>query len=232
MRFDPALIPATLLRRYKRFLADVRLEDGTELTVHCPNPGSMLEVSVPGRPVLLSYSTNAKRKLPHTWELIRLSRSWVGVNTIRTNALVEEAINSGSVEELGGYSRLRREFPVGDSRIDFLLQDDGKPDCLVEVKSVTLTNGNGTAIFPDSVTLRGQKHLRELMKISQSGRRSVMLFWINRSDCDSFGPAEEIDPEYGRLLRKAHGAGVELLAYSANVSPTQVTADKPIPIVL
>jgi sugar fermentation stimulation protein A len=232
MRFDPPLIRATLLRRYKRFLADVVLEDGSEITVHCANPGSMLEVSVPGRPVLLSRSNNERRKLPHTWELIRLSRSWVGVNTLRTNALAEEAIRKHRITELGGYPQLRREVRTGDSRIDFLLGDAGKPDCLVEVKNVTLTDGNGTAIFPDSVTVRGQKHLLELMTVVDSGRRAVMLFWINRGDCRGFSPADDIDPAYGRLLRQARDHGVEILAYRAKVTPKQVTADASIPIVL
>ncbi|MHC5072044.1 MAG: DNA/RNA nuclease SfsA, partial [Planctomycetota bacterium] len=232
MRFDPALIRATLLRRYKRFLADVRLEDGTEITVHCANPGSMLEVSVPGQPVLLSHSNNPKRKLPHTWELIRLSRSWIGVNTARTNAFVEEAIRRDRIAELHGYPHLRREVRAGDSRIDFLLGGGGKTDCLVEVKNVTLTDGNDTAIFPDSVTVRGQKHLSELMRIAHSGRRAVMLFWVNRRDCRGFSTANDIDPAYGRLLREARDQGVEILAYRAKVSPKQVTADRSIPILL
>ncbi len=228
MRFDPALIHATLLRRYKRFLADVRLQDGTEITVHCTDPGSMLEVCVPGRPVLLSHSDNPRRKLRHTWELIKLSRSWVGVNTVRTNSFVEEAIREDRIPELSGYPTLRREVRAGDSRIDFLLGDT----CLVEVKTVTLSDGNGTAMFPDSVTLRGQKHLSELIKIAGSGRRAVMLFWINRGDCSGFRPADDIDPAYGGLLRRAQDRGVEILAYRAKVTPKQVTADRPIPIVL
>ncbi len=232
MRFDPPLTRATLLRRYKRFLADVVLEDGSEITVHCANPGSMLEVSVPGRPVLLSRSNNESRKLPHTWELIRLSRSWVGVNTLRTNALAEEAIRKGQIAELQGYPQLRREFRTGDSRLDFLLSDTDRPDCLVEVKNVTLTDGRGTAIFPDSVTVRGQKHLSELTKIANAGQRAVMLFWINRGDCRGFSPADDIDPAYGRLLRQAREHGVEILAYRAKVTPKQVTADTSIPIVL
>jgi sugar fermentation stimulation protein A len=232
MRFDPPLIRARLLRRYKRFLADVRLEDGSEVTVHCANPGSMLEVCEPGRPVLLSRSSNEKRKLPHTWELIRLVRSWVGVNTARTNAFVAEAIRQNRIAELEGYPTLRREVVVGDSRIDFLLEGAGRPECLVEVKNVTLSDGNGTAVFPDSVTLRGQKHLLELMESASRGRRAVMFFWINRGDCGSFRPADDIDPAYGRLLREARDQGVEILAYRAKVTPKQVTTDTSIPILL
>lgn len=232
MRFDPPLTRATLVRRYKRFLADVRLADGSELTVHCANPGSMLEVDAPGQPVLLSRSSNEKRSLAHTWELIRLARSWVGVNTARTNALVAEAIGEGRIAELEGYGTVRREVLEGDSRIDFRLEADDRPDCLVEVKNVTLSDGNGTAMFPDSVTLRGQKHLRELTGILNSGRRAVMLFWVNRGDCGGFRPADDIDPAYGRLLREARDRGVEILAYRAKVTPKQVTADTSIPILL
>ena len=232
MRFDPELIPGTLLRRYKRFLADVRLRDGSEVTVHCANPGSMLEVSVPGRPVALSRSDNPRRKLPLSWELIRLGRSWVGVNTARTNALVEEAIRAGKVPELSDYVDVKREVREGNSRLDFRLRTDALPDCLLEVKNVTLTDGGDTAIFPDSVTVRGQKHLRELMAVAASGRRAVMLFWVNRGDCVRFQPADQIDREYGQLLRQANNRGVEILAYRAKVSPKQVTADRSIPILL
>ncbi len=232
MRFDPPLARATLLRRYKRFLADVALEDGAELTVHCANPGSMLEVAVPGQPVLLSRSENQKRKLAYTWEMIRLSGSWVGVNTARTNSFAEAAIRKHRIVELRGYRGLHREVRTGDSRIDFLLSDASKPDCLVEVKNVTLTDGSGTAIFPDSVTRRGQKHLRELIKIAARGQRAAMLFWVNRGDCHAFGPADHIDPAYGRLLRSARDKGVEILAYRAHLTPKQVTVDTSIPILL
>jgi sugar fermentation stimulation protein A len=244
MRYEPELISGTLIRRYKRFLADIRLEDGSEITAHCPNPGSMLRVGVPGRPVAVSRSDNPKRKLAYTWEMIDLDGSWVGIHTGRTNALVEEALRAGHVAELTGFAELRREIPHGASRLDFLLTFAGAADCYVEVKNVTLTAEHTAehtaeqaaerrrAIFPDSVTRRGQKHLRELIGLVQAGRRAVMLFLVNRDDCDEFGPADEIDPEYGALLREAANKGVELLAYTATVTPKQVTLNRSIPTVL
>lgn len=232
MRFEPELTPGTLVRRYKRFLADVLLADGTEITVHCPNPGSMLDVAVPGRPVALSHSTNPSRKLAYTWEMIELERGWVGVHTGRTNSFVEEALHQGDIEELRDFTKLHREVRQGNSRLDFALEQDRGPRCFVEVKNVTLTDRKRLALFPDSVTLRGQKHLRELSNLATTGHRAVMLYWVNRGDCDGFGPADEIDPEYGALLRRARANGVEILAYRARVDPKQVTADTSIPIVL
>lgn len=232
MRYDPELIHGTLIRRYKRFLADIRLHDGSEITAHCPNPGSMLRVGVPDQPVAVSHSDNPKRKLAYTWEMIQLDGCWVGVHTGRTNALVEEALRAGQIAELLGFQHLRREVTVGASRLDFLLEFEDASDCYVEVKNVTLTDEGRRAIFPDSVTRRGQKHLRELMGLVQAGQRAAMLFVINRDDCDEFGPADEIDPEYGALLRQAANKGVEVLAYSATVSPKQVTLNRSIPTVL
>jgi sugar fermentation stimulation protein A len=232
MHYEPELIHGTLIRRYKRFLADIRLADGTEITAHCPNPGSMLRVGIPDRPVAVSLSTNKKRKLPYTWEMIELDGGWVGVHTGRTNALVEEALLAGQIVELRGFEQLRREVPCGDSRLDFLLTFEDGPDCYVEVKNVTLTDEGRRAIFPDSVTVRGQKHLRELIGLVHAGHRAAMLFLVNRDDCDEFGPADEIDPEYGKLLREAADQGVEVLAYCARVSPKQVTLSRSIPTVL
>ncbi len=231
MRFDPALTTGTLIRRYKRFLADVVLDSGEELTVHCPNSGSMLEVAVPDRPIALSHSDNPKRKYAYTWELIHLPETWVGVHTGRSNSIVSEAISAGKVPELAGYPNLRREVPYLNSRIDIYLQDQQRPDCYVEVKNVTLTQGQ-RAIFPDSVTTRGQKHLRELSQMVAQGKRAVMLFLINREDCREFGPADHLDPVYGQLLRQASEEGVEILAYEAQVNPKQVTLHGSIPILL
>ncbi len=230
MRFDPPLIHGTLLRRYKRFLADIALEDGSEITAHCPNPGSMLDVAVPNRPVALSRSFEPKRKLEYTWELIRLRRSWVGVNTARTNRLVAESIERNRIPELAGYTEVRREVPFGaHTRFDFRLTGPGRPDCYLEVKNVTLAQQKA-ALFPDSVTVRGQKHLRELGNAVRRGHRAVLLFWVYRQDCRWFSPADRIDPEYGRLLRSALGSGVEVLVYSARVSPRQVLSDSPLAI--
>ncbi len=228
MRFDPPLIRGTLLRRYKRFLADIALGDGSEVTAHCPNPGSMLDVAVLKRPVALSRSSAPKRKLQYTWEMIHLGRSWVGVNTARPNALVAESIERGRIPELAGYESMKREARYGENtRFDFLLTNSGRPDCYVEVKSVTLAHGD-TALFPDSVTIRGQKHLRELQGAARRGHRAVMLFWVYRQDCRWFSPADRIDPEYGRLLRRAVQNGVEVFVYSARVSPRQVLSDGPL----
>ena len=227
MRFDPPLIHGTLLRRYKRFLADIALGDGSKITAHCPNPGSMLDVAVPERPVALSRSSEPKRKLQYTWEMIRLGRSWVGVNTVRPNGLVAESIERNRIPELAGYE-LKREVRYGkNTRFDFLLTDPDRPDCYVEVKNVTLADGE-TALFPDSVTVRGQKHLRELQDAARRGHRAVMLFWVYRQDCRWFSPADHIDPVYGRLLRRAVRNGVEVLVYSARVSPRQVLSDGPL----
>ena len=234
MSFYPRaeLTRGTLIRRYKRFLADIRLADGTEITAHCPNPGSMLRVGVPDRPVAVSHSDNPARKLAYTWEMIELDGGWVGVHTGRTNALVEEALRAGDIAELRGFTALRREVPVGDSRLDFLLGFEGDALCYVEVKNVTLTDEGHRAIFPDSVTARGQKHLRELMGLAAAGHRAVMLFLVNRGDCDEFGPADDLDPEYGKLLRQAAARGVEVLSYAATVSPQHVTVSRSIPTVL
>ena len=232
MRFHPELLPGTLLRRYKRFLADVALDDGRRVTVHCANPGSMLNVAVQGRPVLLSDSENAARKLRYTWEMIHLGRSWVGVNTALPNALVAEAVRKGRIAELKGYEDLRREVPYGkSSRIDMLLSSRRRQNCYVEVKSVTMAE-DGMAAFPDSVTERGQKHLEELMRVRRNRQRAVLLFWVFRRDCDAVRPADEIDPVYGKLLRKAAGRGVQILAYDANVTRRGVTARRRLPVVL
>ena len=232
MRFDPPLVQGTLLRRYKRFLADIELSDGRTVVAHCPNSGSMLDVAVPGRPVAVTPHDDPKRKLQWTWELIRLGRAWVGVNTGRPNHLVEEAIRAGKVPELTGYGSLKREQKYGaNSRIDILLQDAGRPDCYVEVKNVTLARG-GEAAFPDSVTARGAKHMRELAEVVTAGHRAVVFFWVYRSDCTVVRPADWIDPDYGAALRAAVAAGVEVLAYDARVGLKQVSVRGPVPVEL
>jgi len=218
----PDLIPGRLIKRYKRFLADIELEDGSVVTAHCPNSGSMLGCNLPGSPVLLSLSPNPNRKLAYTWELLQVNGFWVGLNTMLPNRLAEEAILDGTIVELQGYPKLRREVAYGSerSRIDILLEDDGKR-CYVEVKNVTLVEG-GLALFPDAVTARGQKHLRELMEMVRNGDRGVLLFTVQRGDGNAVAPADRIDPEYGRLLREAVANGVEALAYRAEVQPEQI----------
>ena len=230
MRFETPLVPGTLIRRYKRFLADVRLADGTVMTVLCPNTGSMISCAVAGRPVLLSDSNSSTRKYRFTWEMIRIGRSWVGINTANPNKVVHEAILSDRVPELTGYPEVRREVRFGreNSRVDLLLSD-GQRLCFVEVKNVTLAVGGGMAAFPDSVTARGTKHLRELTAMAREGHRSVFFFFLGRADCRRVRPADEIDPEYGRTLRKAEAAGVEFLAYRAVIRPGGITLGKRVP---
>lgn len=223
------LIPGRLIRRYKRFLADIELPDGSQVSAHCPNSGSMAGCAVPGSRVLLSRSTNLKRKYSHTWELVQADGCWIGINTWLPNRLAHEAIEAGVITELQGYCEIRQEVPYGvNSRIDLLLTGE-KGLCYVEIKNVTLV-GNSTALFPDAVTIRGQKHLRELMQVVRSGHRAITLFMVQREDAVSMSPADAIDPTYGQLLRQASDAGVELLAYQAQVSPTEIRVTKPLPI--
>lgn len=218
IKFFPPLRPAVLVKRYKRFLADVRFENGETATVLCPNTGSMKNCSEPGRPVMLSHHTEASRKYPYTWQMIQMEKSWVGVNTSLPNPLVAMAVQYGMIPELIGFPHARREVPLGDrTRLDFLLE--GPPGrCYMEVKNVSLVEGDA-ACFPDAVTERGTRHLEELMKVSQAGDRAVMLFLVQRSDGKVFRPADHIDPVYGETLRRAAASGVEILVYRAQVSP-------------
>ena len=227
----PDLIPGVLLRRYKRFLADVQLADGSIITAHCPNSGSMLGCCTPGSPVLLSRSGNPSRTYPFTWELVLINGIWAGINTARPNGIVREAIENGAIAELQGYDAIRAEVPYGTgSRIDLLLEDK-RGRCYVEVKNVTLVEER-RALFPDSVTTRGQKHLRELMEVVRNGHRGIIFFLVQREDGDAVSPADLIDPEYGRLLRQAYEAGVEQLAYGATVTPEQISVSRRLPVVL
>ena len=228
----PPLIPGRLIKRYKRFLADIELADGSLVTAHCPNSGSMLGCNLPGSPVMLSVSPNPNRKLAHTWELVQVDGYWVGLNTMLPNRLAEEAILDGTIAELQGYPRLRREVPYGSerSRIDILLEGD-QGRCFVEVKNVTLVK-HGRALFPDAVTERGQKHLRELMEVVRNGERGVILFTVQRGDGVAVAPADAIDPAYGRLLRQAVAQGVEALAYRALVAPHEIRLTQSLPVEL
>ena len=227
MKLSQPLIPGTLIQRYKRFLADVKLDDGQIVTAHCPNSGSMLTCSAPGSAVLLSKSNNPKRKYPLTWELIYTNQVWVGINTQVPNCLVYETILSGDIPELAGYNEVRREVPFGkNSRVDLLLSIDSE-FCYVEIKNVTFAE-NDIAYFPDAVTTRGAKHLRELMAMKRLGHRAVMFYLIQRADCSIFKFAEHIDPVYTDTLRQALSKGVEALIYQADVSPLEITLGKPI----
>lgn len=227
----PLLLPGTLLKRYKRFLADIVLEDGTAVTVHCPNSGSMKGCAIPGSRVFISRSSNPNRKFPFTWELVEADGFWAGINTALPNRLVHEAIINGSVAELQGYTTIRPEVPYGEhSRIDLLLEAP-QQRCFVEVKNVTLVE-NHRALFPDAVTTRGQKHLHELMRVVREGDRGVIFFTVQRGDGISVSPADAIDPEYGRLLRMALLNGVEALAYRALVTSTEILLTERLPVLV
>ena len=227
----PSLIAGTLIKRYKRFLADIQLKDGSTVTVHCPNSGSMKGCAAPGSPVLLSHSSNVGRKYPLTWELVQVNGFWVGLNTSRPNHLVHEAILNGTVSEIQGYISIRTEVPYGEhSRIDLLLENQSER-CFLEVKNVTMEE-NGLALFPDAVTTRGQKHLNELMRVVREGDRGVIFFTVQRGDCSCVSPADRIDPEYGRLLRMALSAGVEAFAYRAIVTPQEIFLCERLPVIV
>ncbi len=224
MKFDPALIEGRLIKRYKRFLADVELLNGNTVTVHTANTGSMQGCTTPGSRVWLRDSGNPKRKYPLSWELVEVKPEIiVGINTGLANRLVHEAIENGVIKELQGYSLIRPEVPYGNerSRIDLLLQDEAGKRCYVEVKNVTLVE-NAIAYFPDAISKRGSKHLRELVEMHKQGHRSVIFFCVQREDAEQVRPADNIDPEYGRMLRLATGSGVEALAYRAIVSNTEI----------
>ena len=224
----PPLHRGILLRRYKRFLADVRLPDGREVLAHCPNPGSMKTCAAPGWTVLLTHHTDPKRKLKWSWEVaIDDAESPILVNTARPNRIVEEAVAAGKISALAGYESLKREVRYGSerSRIDLLLQSPGRPDCFVEIKSVTMADEGSGALFPDSVSKRGSKHLRELIAQKKSGDRAVLFFLLSRGSRSQVRPADEIDAEYGRTLRKAIAAGVEVIAHQAIFSGTLAAYD-------
>ena len=233
MEFITPLIEATLLRRYKRFLADVRLDDGEVLTVHTANTGSMLGCAEPGSRVWLSRSESTTRKYPYSWEITKTAAGvLVGINTALPNPLVREAIEAGVIDELQGYASLRGEVAFGNerSRIDWLLEDDGKCACYVEVKNVTAAVAN-TAIFPDAVSARGTKHLRELMGVVAAGQRGVLCFCVQRGDVAGVRPADEIDVVYGKTLREAVQNGVEVIAYQAEVTPAGIALKHSLPVV-
>ncbi|MFC1516549.1 DNA/RNA nuclease SfsA [Thermodesulfobacteriota bacterium] len=224
----PKLIPGILIKRYKRFMADIQLDTGEVVTAHCPNSGSMQACSEPGRPVYLSYHDNPKRKLKYTWELIEMPASLVGVNTQVPNRLVVESIAAGRVEDLIGYEDITREVRVGDnSRLDILLTGGGKDRCYIEVKNCTLVE-EGVACFPDAVTSRGLKHLVEMRRLVSSGNRCVMFYLIQRMDAEVFKPADHIDPEYGRELRRVADKGVEIMAYDVLVDLKTITLNRKI----
>jgi sugar fermentation stimulation protein A len=235
MRFPSPLIPATLLRRYKRFLADVVLADGNEITVHVANPGAMTGLAAPGTKVWLSKSGNPARKLPYSWELAEVDlgsgMELVGVNTGHPNALVAAAIADGVIDELRGYSSVRREVKYGrNSRVDFLLEQQGKPSCFVEVKNVHLMRKTALAEFPDAVTARGAKHLEELAAMVAQGHRAMMVFLIQIGSADRMALARDIDPRYGAAFDRARAQGVEAIAYRCAISAVDIVVADAVPI--
>lgn len=230
MQFNPPLESATLIKRYKRFLTDIKLPDGSERTIHCANTGAMTGCATPGNTVWYSTSDNAKRKYPNSWEISETDKGHrICVNTARANQLAVEAIENKTIVELLGYNALRTEVKYGseNSRIDILLEDNEKPPCYIEVKSVTLldeqeTSTEGQGFFPDAVTTRGQKHLRELTEMIESGNRAVLLFTVLHSGIEKVSAAHHIDAKYSLLLKQAQDAGVEVLCYKAELSNTQI----------
>jgi sugar fermentation stimulation protein A len=228
----PKLIEGTLVKRYKRFMADVLLSSsGQIVTAHCPNSGSMKTCCDPGRPVYLSESLNPARRLHYTWELIEMPTSLVGVNTSVPNRLVRESIQNGVIPEFREYETVRAEVPCGShSRLDLMLE---RPDnrCFIEIKNCTLIEGT-TASFPDAITARGLKHLVKLQELVDSGDRAVIFFLVQRSDATEFKPADHIDPKYGRELRSAVSNGVEVFCYDVTISLAKISLNKPIPVLL
>lgn len=224
MRFQTPLVSATLIKRYKRFLADCRLDDGQEVTAHCANPGSMLGLAKPGMRIWLEPNNDPKKKLKFGWRLVEDEHGHLtGVDTSVPNKVLSNALRSGSVAPLAGYSDVHPEVRYGDnSRIDFLLSGDGMPDAYVEVKSVTLSRTKGLAEFPDSVTARGAKHLAELARMVKAGHRAVLFYLVQRSDCAQIRVARDIDPNYAAAYDAALAAGVEVLAYSTLISRNEV----------
>ena len=228
----PQLIPGVLKKRYKRFLADVCLENGKVVTAHCPNTGSMQGCCEPGRPVYLSYHDDPKRKLKYTWELIAMPTSLVGINTLVPNRLVYASIIGGLVPELCGYETVQREVSIGDhTRIDLMLGSEVNGRCYVEIKNCTLVN-DGIAYFPDAVTARGLKHLNELVQLAAAGFRAVMFYFVQRMDARLFRPADHIDAAYGRELRYAVKQGIEIMVYDVFIDFERIQLNRKIPFEL
>ncbi|MDX2447410.1 MAG: DNA/RNA nuclease SfsA [Desulfobacterales bacterium] len=226
----PELIPGKLIKRYKRFLADVELADGAIVTAHCPNSGRMTTCSEPGRPVYLSSHDNPRRKLKYTWEIIRMPDSLVGVNTLVPNRLVKTSIENGLVSELAEYDKIRSEVQTSKgSRLDLLLTDSHGARCFVEIKNCTLVS-ESVASFPDAVTQRGHKHLKELERLAAEGNRCVMFYCVQRMDAECFRPADQIDAAYGEALRGAYlKGGVEILVYDVWMDLERIVLNRKIP---
>lgn len=232
MRFQTPLVQAVLLRRYKRFLADIRLMDGREVTAHCANPGSMLGLADPGTTVWVEPNDDPRKKLKFGWRLVEsVAGEFTCVDTALANRVVKEALDAGQIPEFAAYDRVRPEQNYGTaSRVDFLLSGAGLPDAYVEVKSVTLLRSPGLAEFPDSVTARGTRHLGELAEMAQDGHRAVLLYLVQRSDAQAVTVAQDIDPSYAEALLRARAAGVTVLSYQANITPQEITIGHSLPL--
>ena len=227
MNFERPLITGKIIKRYKRFLSDIQLDNGEIIVAHVPNTGSMKTCWEPGWKVYLSQSDNPKRKLKYTLELIHNGDSFIALNTTATNKIVKEALEKKLIPELSGHDHIKPEVKILESRLDFMLTDSASGDkTYVEVKNVTLRGKNKAALFPDAVTTRGQKHLSDLISIKKLGHRAVMLYLVNRQDVDHFLPAYDIDPVYASLLKDAHDKGMEVLVYQTAISPSEIIVDK------
>jgi len=228
MEFQEKLVHGTLIKRYKRFLADVKLDSGKEVVAHCTNSGSMKSCLENGAEVYLSPVNDPKRKTRFTWEMIKINGTWVGINTGNPNKLAFEAIINGKIPGLEKYTAVRREVKFRDSRFDVFAENEHEK-CFVEVKNVTLKEGK-YALFPDAVTTRGQKHLKTLIEVKKEGMRAVMLYIVQRMDVEVFGPASEIDPGYAAALKEAVAEGVEVIAMQVKETPEKIELTKQLPV--
>jgi sugar fermentation stimulation protein A len=231
MEFASPLVPGRLVRRYKRFLADIELAGGGTVTAHCANPGAMLGLNMPGLEVWVEPNDDPGKKLKYGWRLVRIGNHWTGIDTAIPNRVVGEALRAGLIPELADYADIRPEVRYGtNSRIDFLLTGDRLPNAYVEVKNVHLMRADGLAEFPASVTARGAKHLDEMAAMVAQGHRAVMLYCIQRTDCHRMALAADLDPGYAAAFARARAAGVEALAWACAISPDEIALDRPIPI--
>lgn len=230
MNFENELIHGRLIKRYKRFLADIKLDSGEIVTAHCTNSGSMKSCLEDNAKVYLSPVNDPNRKTKFTWEMIQINNNWVGVNTGNPNKLAFEAVKNGEIEKLRGYTEVKREVKFDDSRFDVMAKNE-EETCFIEVKNVTLKEDD-FALFPDAVTTRGKKHLETLIKVKQQGMRAVMLYIIQRMDVSKFGPAKDIDPDYAKALKNAYEHGVEIIPMQAKVTPESIQLIKELPIIL
>ncbi|MBS3771511.1 MAG: DNA/RNA nuclease SfsA [Bacteroidales bacterium] len=230
MKFQKRLVHGRLIRRYKRFLADVELDNGQKVIAHCTNSGSMKTCLQEGAEVYMTPVKDPNRKTRFTWEMIKIRGSWVGINTNVPNKLAYEAVQNGAINRLKGYDQVQSEVTYGDSRLDLYLENDDEK-CFVEVKNVTMKSGK-YGLFPDAVTKRGKKHLQSLMRVKNEGMRAVMLYVVQRTDVEIFGPALEIDPEYSETLKEAYEHGVEIIPMQTKVTPTRIELLREMPFEL